>query len=220
MTPIVWSEEDYEELTALTPEEIALMYTWHRKRSRGRELTETPPPYVLNLLIVASTGYLLGLIEVLRQSRALDDWQLATAKELKILHLSIMASSTGPQRLTESRVKRLFRDEFRDQLRFLQRLSIQLGKGKQGINGTLIRRVRMYPRAANGIYWQGRRWVNQVILRRTEERRLLHGSDHCEDSDLPGCVSQAALAWQPIGSLIKIGGCTCRSNCNCKFRFR
>jgi hypothetical protein len=49
----------------------------------------------------------------------------------------------------------------------------------------------------------------------TEERRLLHAAESC-----PGCLSQAGLGWQPIGSLDPIGAEECVTNCKCEFDFR
>lgn len=56
----------------------------------------------------------------------------------------------------------------------------------------------------------------------TEERSILDpaSSAHCHDSDLPGCVEQAALGWQPIGTLVPVGLRTCGTRDRCSTIYR
>jgi hypothetical protein len=48
-----------------------------------------------------------------------------------------------------------------------------------------------------------------------EERRVLGVADHC-----PGCLEQAGLGWQPIGTLDEIGTEECGNNCRCEYEYR
>jgi hypothetical protein len=54
----------------------------------------------------------------------------------------------------------------------------------------------------------------------TEARRFLTPAEHCEESELPGCIEEANKGWMPIDQLVPLGGCTCRSNCKCYVKFR
>ena len=49
----------------------------------------------------------------------------------------------------------------------------------------------------------------------TEERRVLQEGNNCE-----GCIAQAALDWQPIGTLDPIGAEECNNHCHCTFEYR
>jgi hypothetical protein len=58
-----------------------------------------------------------------------------------------------------------------------------------------------------------------------EELRVLGEADHCSteddpDGDREGCLELAALGWQPIGTLPKIGESVCIVNCHCRFAYR
>lgn len=49
----------------------------------------------------------------------------------------------------------------------------------------------------------------------TEERRVLQEGNNCD-----GCIAQAALNWQPIGTLDPIGAEECGNHCHCTFEYR
>jgi hypothetical protein len=100
------------------------------------------------------------------------------------------------------------------QAAFLARFRDQLKSGDQLLDGTARSRAEMYGHAV----WS----VAQGVLRRrmdrdglTSERRVLGALDSCAD-----CLDQAALKWQPIGTLADIGDSVCRTNCKCHFEYR
>ena len=84
--------------------------------------------------------------------------------------------------------------------------------------GRIIARAKQYAQAARGTYEAVRGRVAE-LAGYDEEMRVLHGSDHCDESDRPGCP-QLAGHWAPIGTLPRIGAATCRRHCRCSFRFR
>jgi hypothetical protein len=49
----------------------------------------------------------------------------------------------------------------------------------------------------------------------TEERRVLTAGNNCD-----GCIEQADLGWQPIGTLDPIGAEECNNHCHCDFEYR
>lgn len=83
----------------------------------------------------------------------------------------------------------------------------------------IIARAKQYAQAARGTYETARGRVAQ-LAGYNEEMRVLHGTDHCSASELPGCIETARRGWVPIGTLPRIGRCTCRQNCRCTFRYR
>ena len=85
--------------------------------------------------------------------------------------------------------------------------------------GRIIARAKQYAQAARGTYETVRGRVAE-LAGYDEERRVLHGTDHCSASELPGCIETARRGWVPIRTLPRIGRCTCRHNCRCTFRYR
>jgi hypothetical protein len=82
------------------------------------------------------------------------------------------------------------------------------------MNGRLLTRMKLYERAE----WSTFEAMLRFQKRQegfTDERRELGVADHC-----PGCLEQASLEWQPIGTLDPIGSQECVTNCHCVFHYR
>lgn len=105
-----------------------------------------------------------------------------------------------------------------DQLRYLRGFVSDILTGRQPLDGRALARARQYGQASRGVYESVRGRVAEA-MGYDEEMRVLHGTDHCSASSLPGCIESAGR-WAPIGTLPRIGGCTCRQNCRCHFTFR
>lgn len=55
----------------------------------------------------------------------------------------------------------------------------------------------------------------------TMERNILDpASEHCKDSDLPGCITETKKGWVPIGTLSNPGLRTCSTRCRCQLQFK
>lgn len=74
----------------------------------------------------------------------------------------------------------------------------------------------MYGGAPRGTYEEMRRRYEGQVNGMEEERRLLEK----DGANCPGCLDQADLGWQPIGTLDPIGAEECQVNCRCEFEFR
>lgn len=109
-------------------------------------------------------------------------------------------------------------DQIADQLRYLRGFVSDILSGRQPLDGRALARARQYAQAPRGIYESVRGRVAEA-LGYNEEMRVLHGTDHCSASARPGCIESAGH-WAPIGTLPRIGGCTCLGNCRCTFRYR
>jgi hypothetical protein len=103
----------------------------------------------------------------------------------------------------------------RVQLERLDAFAGQIVEGKQTANTVekVARRAGTYAEAAGTTYEDVRR--NTAEDHFDEERRMLRPADHC-----PTCLAQAALGWQPIGTLKRIGDSECLWNCQCYFTYR
>jgi hypothetical protein len=74
-------------------------------------------------------------------------------------------------------------------------------------------RASLYARGGLVAYENARREAAVGVM--TEERRILGVAEHCDV-----CIEQAALGWQPLLTLRRLGDSPCRANCKCRFRFR
>jgi hypothetical protein len=81
-------------------------------------------------------------------------------------------------------------------------------------NGRLLVRMELYQKAEWGTFEQMLKFLKRQEGW-TEEARMLGTADHC-----PGCLEQASLKWQPIGTLEWIGSQQCSTNCHCVFHYR
>jgi hypothetical protein len=104
--------------------------------------------------------------------------------------------------------------EVRRQYEFLHNFALDIGTGKQAMDGRMLVRARMYGQAVRGIYEEVRR-ADAVDAGKTQERRILGVAEHCLD-----CVDYARRDWQPIGTLPRIGNSQCLTNCHCTFEYR
>jgi hypothetical protein len=97
---------------------------------------------------------------------------------------------------------------------FLARFRDQIANAAQILDGTALTRAGQYSSALWGLaqnLWRHR----MLLLGYAEERRILGVADHCD-----GCLHQARLLWQPIGTLLPIGATVCKANCRCWFEFQ
>jgi hypothetical protein len=141
----------------------------------------------------------------------LTDWQLTLTAELKALHVAMGLAANGGQNWTSPADLGYIGSLIRVQYTYLQDFALQIKKGEQALDGTLLARARLYTQAARGTYEEVRRRAarNGGV---TLEKRELGGADHC-----PTCLDQAGLGWSPIGTLNAIGDSECKSNCHCTF---
>lgn len=143
-----------------------------------------------------------------------SQWQSEMMNRIKSTHLIAAASFKGGwDNLTQSdygRVGGLIAREYK----FLRNAVQEIESGKQPINGTLVRRSRLYGQQGRPTHY---RFAQADYIRRgfDEERSILNVADHCEI-----CVSEAAKGWQPMGQMIPIGSRLCLSNDRCSVEYR
>jgi hypothetical protein len=82
------------------------------------------------------------------------------------------------------------------------------------MNGRLDNRMRLYQESAYSAYQNS--LTREAKLGGMDEELWVNGiADHCF-----GCLEQAGLGWQPIGTLPEIGSQECSSNCHCSKDYR
>jgi hypothetical protein len=170
----------------------------------------------LEAVIDASGQRMNGITQQLVDgSLSLSDWQLAMMEQIKIEHTAAAAAARGGwAQMSQSdwgAVGRMIRDQYG----FLQGFADQVASGQQALNGTALVRADLYGDAARGTFEEIRRRYERLMNGMEEEARVLGEADHCT-----GCLDQAALGWQPIGTLDQIGEEECITRCHCKFVYR
>ena len=146
---------------------------------------------------------------------SLADWQTGMMSEIKTAHTASAALANGGwAQMTQSdwgATGQLIRTQYD----YLRNFAAEIASGQQPLDGRALVRADLYGDAANGTYSEmGRR--NAIIDGYTEERRILEDTINACD----GCISQAKLGWQPIGTLDPIDAEECSTKCRCEFEYR
>jgi hypothetical protein len=145
---------------------------------------------------------------------SLAEWQLGMRSQMKIIHNAQACIAKGGWAQMSQADWGAVGQMSKAQYAFLQNFAIQIESGQQPLNGTFLRRAQMYADAGRGTYWQMKR-REAVGQGKAQERRIRFAGDSCKT-----CIVQAALGWQRIGVLKRIGDSECRTNCRCQFEFR
>ena len=148
-------------------------------------------------------------------SISIANWQVAMKQQIKIIHVNAgMAANGGFAQMSQSdwgAVGQMIRAQYG----YLDKFAQQIANGEQALDGRLLVRSDMYGDAARGTFEQMERRL-QITNGFEEERRVLE--DKLNNCD--GCLEQAALNWQPIGTLDPIGAEECTVRCRCEFEYR
>jgi hypothetical protein len=144
----------------------------------------------------------------------LADWQLQMMAAVKSVHLVALAVAHGGWAQLDQSDFGWVGSQVRANYRFLARFSIEISTGAQKLDGTALARAALYAQAARVTHREAQRRL-AARQRAGEERRRLGVADHCGV-----CIDQAKLAWQPFGTLRRLGDSPCKVNCRCWFEFR
>lgn len=187
----------------------------YRNRTSGRYLSAKEVRGAVDAIIDAQTVKMRALAEQLVAGQlALADWQVQSAALLKSLHVSLGLAANGGLATTSAADLGYLASQIKQQYAFLREFALQIRRGTQPLDGTLVSRAALYTQAGREIY-------QNVVARAArnggaqEERSVLGPADHC-----PGCLGEAKKGWQPIGTLIPIGQRQCKANDRCYFEYR
>lgn len=177
--------------------------------------------------VMDASGARMNLLtdQLIAEQISLAEWQIGMMEEIKIAHTAAAASASGGwAQMSQSdwgAVGRLVRDQYD----FLRNFANEIASGQQRLDGTARVRTDLYAQAARGTFEETRRRYERLKNGMEEEARILGEADHCSSDDDPngereGCLELAALGWQPIGTLPKIGNSVCITRCHCHFIYR
>jgi hypothetical protein len=170
----------------------------------------------LESVMTASGDRMHNLTQQLVDSQlSLAEWQSGMMEQIKLAHTAAAAASRGGwAQMSQSDWGAAGR-MVRNQYDYLRGFAEQIASGKQLLNGTALARTNLYGEAARGTFEEMRRRYERLMNGQEEEARILGEADHCE-----GCLDQAAMGWQPIGTLDPIGSEECLTHCHCSFAYR
>jgi len=146
----------------------------------------------------------------------LPEWQIQTSTVLKNLHSAMgLAAGGGLNNISASDLG-FVASQVKEQYKFLRNFALQIKRGEQKLDRSLVARAGSYAQAARGTY-------ENTLQRRakgaglTQEKSVLGPVEtkHCNQ-----CSDEAGKGWSEIGSLIPIGQRQCRGSCKCHFVYR
>jgi len=202
--------------STLTPE-----YVWNERAGRyasvvtGRFVSARNVKAALEGVVKASGDNITALSQSLLDGNiTLAEWRAQMMVQVKTAHTAAAAAARGGWAQMSQSDWGAVGQLIKRQYQYLENFAQEIASGKQKLDGRLLTRAKMYAEAPRGTFEQiARRMAANKGM--TEERRVLGFAEHCI-----GCTEQAALGWQPIGTLAPIGSQECRSHCQCHYEFR
>jgi hypothetical protein len=145
----------------------------------------------------------------------LPEWQIQTSAALKNLHVAMGLAAGGGLNNISSSDLGYIASQVKEQYKYLRGFALQIKRGEQKLDASLVARSGSYAQSARGTY-------ESVLQRRAkgaglkQERSMLDSSAlHCSP-----CVNEAGKGWVSVGSLIPIGQRSCLWNCRCYMLYR
>lgn len=145
-----------------------------------------------------------------------NEWELAVTQTLRKLHtLAAVAANKGKATLSPLALEKL-NSILAKQFGYLYEFARELNADAVNSEPQALTRSRMYAAAAHGTYESIARTLREAGGYKFERRVLSKNPGaRCKE-----CVDQAALGWQPIGTLKEIGDTQCKSRCRCRLHYR
>lgn len=145
---------------------------------------------------------------------SLGAWQAGMMQSIKATHLIGLSVAGGGWNTLDQSDFGWVGQRIRGEYAYLRDFASQLASGQQPLNGTVLSRVALYAEAGRATH---RAALQRLAVQdgMQQERNQLGAADHC-----PGCLSQTAMGWQPVGTLIPCGSRDCMSRCRCHIQYR
>lgn len=206
----------------LTIQDVRQAFGWNAQSQRYTELAtgRFVPLADVKRAIGGPNGVIVNArieIETISEQMArgeieIGEWQERMGQAVKNLDLATMAAGKGGIAQLTQRDYGLAGQRLRFDYERLELFARDIESGR--IKGNrIVERAKLYANRRNGVYENTRRDAALEVF--TQERRVLHGSDHCKT-----CVEEAAKGWVEVGTLKKLGDSECRMNCLCRWSFR
>jgi hypothetical protein len=201
-----------------TTAEVRTLYRWDKNSlryidQRGRFVKSADVRKALSDVVNANKRQIRALARQLNNGTlSVQQWQASMETAVRDLHLGATAAGKGGFGQMTQRDYGLAGQRIQFHFSKLDGLARDVEAGRISA-GRVVARAELYARAGVGVYENSRREAAVGVM--TEEKRFLGAAEHCAD-----CVNAAAMGWQPLGTLPRIGQSLCRANCRCRFGFR
>jgi len=139
----------------------------------------------------------------------LEEWQRATSKKLKTLHIENSALGKGGLKNMNNRDYSRIGGTLKNEYKYLKRLSEQIKNGE--ITEKQAReRINKFVKKSRFSFFESQKITKEEAGYKWMRRRLSI-AEHC-----PDCINYANAGWQPIGTLPQpTQACRCQANCVC-----
>jgi hypothetical protein len=201
-----------------TTAEVRTLYRWDKNSlryidQRGRFVKSADVRKALSDVVNANKRQIRALARQLNNGTlSVQQWQASMETAVRDLHLGATAAGKGGFGQMTQRDYGLSGQRIQYHYAKLDGFARDVEAGRISA-GRVVARTELYARAGVGVYENSRREAARGVM--TEEKRFIGAAEHCVD-----CVNAAALGWQPLGTLPRIGQSLCRANCRCRFGFR
>ena len=163
----------------------------------------------LDVTLRSAADPVVALADQLRNGQvSIATWELAMRDQIKAANISaIQLERGGRANMTPADYGRAGQI-IRGQYGYLNNFAGDIQSGKQRLDGTLQRRMKMYTDNARGSFYASA--DANMLGNPTHERSIIYPGDSC-----PGCISENRKRWQILGQMIPIGQRDCFKNCRC-----
>lgn len=152
---------------------------------------------------------------LINQQISLAEWEAGMMQQIKLGHTAAAAAANGGWAQMSKSDWGAVGQLIKEQYKFLRNFAGEISEGIQALTGQALFRANMYGEAMRGTFESMRTRYQLIYNGMEEEIRILGEADHCD-----GCLDQAALGWQPIGTLDDIGEEECLTKCHCTKQYR
>jgi len=157
-----------------------------------------------------------GLAESLRAGKiSVAEWQQGMGMLIQERQEIAMILANGGENFVTLSDWEFAMQQTQNQFAYLENFANDIANNPdKWLNGRLNARMDLYRESGySALQTYQRQQATESGM--DEERRVLGVADHCD-----GCLEQASLGWQPIGTLDPIGAEDCATRCRCEFEFR
>lgn len=139
----------------------------------------------------------------------LEEWQKATSKKLKTLHIENSTLGKGGLKNMNDRDYSRVGGTLKNEYKYLQKLSKQI-KNDEITEKQARERINRFTKRSRVSFFESQKITKEEAGYKWMRRRLSI-AEHCQD-----CINYANAGWQPIGTLPQpTQACQCQANCVC-----
>jgi hypothetical protein len=181
----------------------------------GRFVRENAVLRALDAVLTGQAGSARALTQQMVDGTiSVAAWQAGMMQQIKAAHLVGLATANGGWNQLDQSDFGWVGQRIRSQYAYLRDFAADVASSRQPLNGTVLSRAEMYVESGRATHRAAERRAARARGLDLERNRL-GAADHC-----PGCLTETAKGWQPIGTLVPCGSRNCLSRCHCSLAYR